>query len=123
MESNKQEKANLLGINYLSKHMSTPLSMGGSKSGMYMNSMAPKMKGDTPLEGNAFGKAMADNDGNYDAAKASLAPQMHGGPLHRQGEMDKDDESIAGRIGKKGLDISSKDRRDESLGNRGTRTK
>ena len=123
MESNKQERANLVGINYLSKHMSTPLNMGGSKSGVYMDSMAPKMEEGTPLEGNAFGKAMADNNGNYDAAKASLAPKMHGGPLHNQGEMDKDDESIAGRIGKKGSDISSKDRRDESLGDRGTRTK
>ena len=120
MESNKQERANLVGINYLSKHMSTPLNMGGSKSGVYMDSMAPKMDG--PLKGNAFGKAMADNDGNYDAAKASLAPKMHGGPLHKQGEMDKDDESIAGRIGAKG-NISSKDRRDESLGDYGTRTK
>jgi len=44
MESNKQERANLVGINYLSKHMSTPLNMGGSKSGMYMNDMAPKME-------------------------------------------------------------------------------
>ena len=121
MESNKQERANLVGINYLSKHMSTPLNMGGSKSGMYMNDMAPKMDG--PLKGNAFGKAMADNDGNYEAAKASLAPKMHGGPLHKQGEKDKDDESIAGRLGKKGSNISNKDRRDESLGDRGTRTK
>ena len=30
MESNKQERKNLLDINPLSKHMSTPLQMGGS---------------------------------------------------------------------------------------------
>ena len=53
----------------------------------------------------------------------SMAPKMHGGPLHNQGEKDKDDESIAGRLGKKGSNISNKDRRDESLGDRGTRTK
>ena len=35
-------------------------------------------KEDTPLEGNAFGKAMADNNGNYEAAKKTLAPSMHG---------------------------------------------
>ena len=68
---------------WMSKHVSSPLAMGKG-SGMYMNDMAPKMEGDTPLEGNAFGKAMADNDGNYEAAKASLAPKMHGA-LH----MDK----------------------------------
>ena len=125
-----QEKKDLLkdnpvakvasGGSWMSKHISSPLAMGKG-SGMYMNDMAPKMDG--PLKGNAFGKAMADNDGNYEAAKASLAPKMHGSPMHKQGEKDKDDESIAGRIGKKGSDISSKDRRDESLGDRGTRTK
>ena len=31
----------------------------------------------TPLEGNKFGKAMADNDGDYEKAKASMAPQMN----------------------------------------------
>jgi len=51
MESAKQERTNLLGINYLSKHMSTPLNMGGGKgSGMYMKEGAPTMmKDDTPL--------------------------------------------------------------------------
>jgi hypothetical protein len=68
MESNKQEKSNLLkdnpvakmasGGSWMSKHVS-PISMG------------------TPLEGNKFGKAMADNDGDYEKAKASMAPQMN----------------------------------------------
>ncbi len=55
-----QEKKDLLenmpidkvasGGSFLSRHMSTPLAMGGGKgSGMYMNDMAPKMEGDTPL--------------------------------------------------------------------------
>jgi hypothetical protein len=108
-----QEKKDLLkdmpidkvasGGSFLSRHMSTPLAMGGGKgSGMYMNDMAPKMEGDTPLEGNAFGKAMADNDGNYEAAKASLAPKMHGA-LH----MDKGAPTkMYG--GKKGDDSKSK---------------
>jgi hypothetical protein len=62
MESNKQEKANLLNVNFLAKHMSTPLAMGGGKgSGLYMNHMAPKMESDTPLEGNAYGKKMMEN--------------------------------------------------------------
>ena len=42
---------------WMSKHVS-PFSMG------------------TPLEGNKFGKAMADNDGDYEKAKASMAPRM-----------------------------------------------
>jgi len=64
----KQEKSNLLkdnpvakvasGGSWMSKHVS-PISMG------------------TPLEGNKFGKAMADNDGDYEKAKASMAPQMN----------------------------------------------
>ena len=36
---------------------------------------------ETPLEGNTFSKAMADNDGNYEAAKKQLAgspTQMNG---------------------------------------------
>jgi len=200
MESNKQERTNLLGINYLTKHMSTPLSMGG-------NEMAPKATG--PIQGNVFSKALLDNNGNYDAAKKEIesgGPQMnngaptlhltkkngkeksarhlglhqkhgthdkfpsvgdrvgkvvnkvkdaaikvkdavvdnakdlattvkggtpptqkaafykHGGPFHGQGENAKDDESIAGRIGAKGANITNQDRRDESLGKRGTRT-
>jgi len=41
MESNKQEKANLLNVNFLAKHMSTPLSMGGGKGSVaYMKDEA-----------------------------------------------------------------------------------
>ena len=104
MESAKQERKDLGKMpgdfkqmsqgSFLSQHMSTPLNMGGSKSGMYMDSMAPKMDG--PLKGNAFGKAMADNDGNYDAAKVSLAPKMHGSPMHKY-----DDVVLGGNIGDK----------------------
>ena len=68
MESNKQEKSNLLkdnpvakvasGGSWMSKHISSPLAMG--KAAAYMkNDMAPKMDG--PLEGNAFGGKMAAN--------------------------------------------------------------
>ena len=63
MESNEQQEKNLLGINYLAKHMSTPLSMGG-------NDMAPKPPG--PIQGNVFSKALLDNNGNYDAAKKEI---------------------------------------------------
>jgi len=38
---------------------------------------------ETPLEGNAFSKAMADNDGNYEAAKKQLA----GSPTQMNGMM------------------------------------
>jgi len=132
MEPNKKERENLMKMpgdfkqmssgSWLSKHISSPLAMGKT------HSMAPKMDG--PLEGNLFGKAMADNNGNYEKAKASLAPQMNQAPTmnkgsmaYKQGEKDKDDESISGRLGKIGSNISNKDRRDESLGNYGTRTK
>ena len=42
-ESNKQEAKNLISMNPLSKHMSTPFNMGGSKSAMMMKGA---MKGD-----------------------------------------------------------------------------
>ena len=80
MESNKQEESNLLKDNpvpelasvgsWMSKHVS-PISMG------------------TPLEGNKFGKAMADNDGDYEKAKASMAPQMNSGALYQLGSETK----------------------------------
>jgi hypothetical protein len=38
---------------------------------------------ETPLEGNTFSKAMADNDGNYEAAKKQLA----GSPTQMNGMM------------------------------------
>ena len=115
MESNKKEKSNLLNINFLAKHMSTPLAMGGGKgSGLYMNNMAPKMENDTPLEGNAFGKAMADNDGDYEKAKASMAPQMNKSAVYKQGYNAKLDESLGTKNGKKSQSL--KDRRDESKG-------
>jgi hypothetical protein len=78
MESNKQEKSNLLkdnpvakvasGGSWMSKHVS-PISMG------------------TPLEGNKFGKAMADNDGDYEKAKASMAPQMNKAAAYKKDYM------------------------------------
>ena len=105
MESNKQEKSNLLkdnpvakmasGGSWMSKHVS-PISMG------------------TPLEGNKFGKAMADNDGDYEKAKASMAPQMNKSAVYKQGYNAKLDESLGVKTGKKSQSL--KDRRDESKG-------
>ena len=46
-ESNKQESKNLISMNPLTKHMSTPFNMGGSKmkgSGMPMNNPIKKTK-------------------------------------------------------------------------------
>ena len=97
---------------WMSKHISSPLAMGKG-SGMYMNS---------PMEKELVGGQKNLPEGLKKAIEASPA-EMHGSPMHKQGEKDKDDESIAGRLGKKGSNISNKDRRDESLGDRGTRTK
>lgn len=51
MESNAQERSNLMNINPLSKHMSTPFSMGGSSSilmGHSPNEMKGKGKNEDP---------------------------------------------------------------------------
>ena len=105
METNKKEKENLMkmpgdikqmsSVSWLSKHVS-PISMG------------------TPLEGNKFGKAMADNDGDYEKAKASMAPQMNKSAVYKQGYNAKLDESLGTKNGKKSQSL--KDRRDESKG-------
>tara|TARA_R110002073_G_scaffold261344_1_gene424194 strand:- start:260 stop:646 length:387 start_codon:yes stop_codon:yes gene_type:complete len=68
MESNKQEESNLLKYNPVAK-----VASGGSWMSKHVS---PLFMG-TPLEGNKFGKAMADNDGDYEKAKASMAPQMN----------------------------------------------
>ena len=57
------------------------------------------------------------------AMQMNQAPTMNKGSVaYNQGEKDRDDESISAKIGKKGSDISNEDRRDESLGDRGSRT-
>ena len=86
MESNKQEKSNLLNNNPIAAQA------GGSWISKHMGG------GMSPLQ-----------------SKGSMA--------YKQGEKDKDDESISAKDGKKGSNISNEDRRDESLGDYGTRTK
>lgn len=72
MESAKQEKYDLLHDNPVAKDAS-----GGRPwiAKHFKSSMSPLKdahSGDSPVEGNAFTKAMADNDGNYEAAKKQL---------------------------------------------------
>ena len=72
MESAKQEKYDLLHDNPVAKDAS-----GGRPwiAKHFKSSMSPLKdahSGDSPVEGNAFTKAMADNDGDYDAAKKQL---------------------------------------------------
>mgnify|MGYP003649857661 CR=1 FL=1 len=68
MESVKQEKKDLGKMPGDFKQMS---------SGSWMSKHVSPISMGTPLEGNKFGKAMADNDGDYEKAKASMAPQMN----------------------------------------------
>ena len=72
MESAKQEKYDLLHDNPVAKDAS-----GGRPwiAKHFKSSMSPLKdahSGDSPVEGNAFSKAMADNDGDYEAAKKQL---------------------------------------------------
>ena len=83
MESAKQEKYNLMhdnpvakdasgGRSWMSKH-ATPFSMGYGKSGLKAHHSAMEMNhDDSPVEGNAFTKAMKDSGGDYEKAKAML---------------------------------------------------
>ena len=79
-----QEKKDLLkdnpvakvasGGSFMSKHMSTPLNMGGGKgSGMYMNS---------PMEKELVGGQKNLPEGLKKAIEASPA-EMHGSPMHK----------------------------------------
>ena len=124
-----QEKKDLLkdmpidkvasGGSFLSRHMSTPLAMGGGKgSGMYMNDMAPKMEGDTPLEGNAFGKGLkkaieaspAEMHGALHMDKGAPT-KMYGGKKGDDSKSKKDYESPAKMYGGK-KDDDSKSKKD-----------
>ena len=69
------------------------------------------------MDTKAVGKKM---DGSGLMMKGSWMSQ-HATPFQKQGYNDRDDEMISGKIGKKGSNISNKDRRDESLGDYGKR--
>ena len=83
MESVKQERSNLLHDNPVAKDAS-----GGRPwiAKHFKSTMSPLKAGheggDSPVEGNAFTKAMADNDGNYEAAKK----QLDGMSMKKMGE-------------------------------------
>ena len=87
MESAKQERHNLLHDNPVARDAS-----GGRPwiSKHFQSSMSPLKDGhsgdDSPVEGNAFGKAMADNDGDYEAAKKQLdGVAMYDAPTSKKG--------------------------------------
>jgi hypothetical protein len=71
-ESNKQESKNLISMNPLSKHMSTPTHMGGSKmkgSGMPMNNPNPIKKTEKQIERDLSINQIKDReDGDTQAA-------------------------------------------------------
>ena len=70
------------------------------------------------MDTKAVGKKM---NGSGLMMKGSSWMSQHATPFHIQGYNDRDDEMISVKDGKKGLDISNKDRRDESLGDYGRR--
>ena len=61
-ESNKQEAKNLISMNPLSKHMSTPMNMGGSKSAMMMKGA---MKGDQSKTRSDYAMESGKTDKGY----------------------------------------------------------
>jgi len=66
-ESNKQEAKNLISMNPLTKHMSTPFNMGGSKTAMMMKGA---IKGDQSAS-KADYKSPVNNGMKYDIKEAS----------------------------------------------------
>ncbi len=90
-ESANQEKSNLLKDNPVARTAS------GDRPWItkhYSSTMGSPVKmdnaGDSPVEGNAFTKAMADADGDYDKAKSMLemnddaAPKMYDAPTAKK---------------------------------------
>jgi hypothetical protein len=128
MPYGKKDSAMEMKGSWMSKHVQNlfkEMPIDNKASALEMESPARVTKG-------AQEKILAS--GANDAFKAAIAketpvamnqaPTMKKGSMaYKQGEKDKDDESISGRLGKIGSNISKKDRRDESLGNYGTRTK
>ena len=71
-ESASQERSNLLSVNPLTKHMSTPMQMGGSKSYGSAMMMKGAMKGDQSASKADYGspaKKTGPGDGGKKAAK------------------------------------------------------
>ena len=70
-ESNKQEAKNLISMNPLSKHMSTPFNMGGSKSAMMMKGPGgPGKKSEMKKGGTKkSGKLKKANPKDYDTLR------------------------------------------------------
>ena len=128
MPYGKKDSAMKMKGSWMSKHVQNlfkEMPIDNKASALEMESPAKVTKG-------AQEKILAS--GANDAFKAAIAketpvamnqaPTMKKGSMaYKQGEKDRDDESIAGKLGKKGSNISNKDRRDESLGDYGTRTK
>ena len=128
MPYGKKDSAMEMKGSWMSKHVQNlfkEMPIDNKASALEMESPARVTKG-------AQEKILAS--GANDAFKAAIAketpvamnqaPTMKKGSMaYKQGEKDKDDESISGKLGKKGSNISKKDRRDESLGDYGTRTK
>jgi len=115
MESNKQEKSNLLkdnpvakmasGGSWMSKHVS-PISMGKAHSGMQ-----PKME--SPVEKELIGGQKNLPEALQKAIEASPA-EMNNSAVYKQGYNAKLDESLGAKNGKKSQSLG--DRRDESKG-------
>ena len=61
-ESNKQESKNLISMNPLSKHMSTPMQMGGSKTAMMMKGA---MEGDQSKTRSDYATESGKTDKGY----------------------------------------------------------
>ena len=115
-----QEKKDLMNDNPIAKDAS------GGRGGSWMSKHSQSKMGGSPLMDKGHGGAkFSENHLSSGKHKSDLpgSAAMMVSPLNKQGENDKDDESISAKIGAKGSNISNKDRRDESLGDYGTRTK
>jgi len=105
-EDASQHRSNLLGIMPLTKHMSTPVNMGGSRSAFAMADLSGD--GKTTMKDVLIGRGVLNKDGS--------PTSMCGSPAHKQGYNAKLDESLA-KDGKESTKKQSmKDRRDESKG-------
>ena len=73
-ESNKQESKNLISMNPLTKHMSTPFNMGGSKTAMMMKGSGMPMNNPIKITKNKIERDLSINqikdreDGDTQAA-------------------------------------------------------
>ena len=93
-ESASQERSNLLSVNPLSKHMSTPMQMGGSKSYGSATMMKGAMKGDQSKTRSDYAMDSGKTDKGYKGKTGSSKGDQSASKADYESPVNKTDKKI-----------------------------